>query len=88
MASVELTDGEWQQVLGILAMAPWRDANPLLMKIGEQLRVAQQRAERLAHVPSNSSGEAPSNMSGNSARVMVTPEMKASAIKVLDDLKQ
>lgn len=39
---VDLTDQEWQQVLGILAMAPWRDANPLLMKIGEQLRLHQQ----------------------------------------------
>lgn len=42
MTSIEMTDVEWQQVLGILAMAPWRDANSLLMKIGEQLRAKQQ----------------------------------------------
>lgn len=47
MISVGLTDGEWQQVLGILSMAPWRDANPLLMKIGEQLRLHQQAAQHL-----------------------------------------
>ena len=29
---------EWQRVLGILAQAPWSAANPLIMKIGEQLR--------------------------------------------------
>ena len=38
MAKVELKDDEWQQVLGIISDAPWRIANPLLMKIGEQLR--------------------------------------------------
>jgi hypothetical protein len=38
MPSVELTDQEWQQVMGILSTAPWRDANPLLMKIGAQLQ--------------------------------------------------
>jgi hypothetical protein len=38
MASVELEDQEWQQVMAIIATAPWRDANPLLMKIGNQLR--------------------------------------------------
>lgn len=36
--TVDLTEQEWQQVLGILSTAPWRDANPLLMKIGEQMR--------------------------------------------------
>lgn len=48
MISVELTKGEWDQVLGILAMAPWRDANPLLMKIGEQLRLRQPTAQAVA----------------------------------------
>jgi hypothetical protein len=38
---VDLTDQEWQQVLGILSTASWRDANPLLMKIGNQLRLQQ-----------------------------------------------
>jgi hypothetical protein len=38
MPSVELEDNEWQRVMAIIAMAPWRDANPLLMKIGAQLQ--------------------------------------------------
>jgi hypothetical protein len=38
MAVVELSDQEWQQILQMLSEAPWRLANPLLMKIGEQLR--------------------------------------------------
>lgn len=41
MQRVELTAEEWQQVLGIISEAPWRVANPLLMRIGEQLRVQQ-----------------------------------------------
>lgn len=41
MATVELTEQEWQAVLGMIALAPWREANPLLMKIGDQLRRAQ-----------------------------------------------
>jgi hypothetical protein len=36
--SVALTAQEWTQVMAILSTAPWRDANPLLMKIGEQLQ--------------------------------------------------
>jgi hypothetical protein len=39
MPIVELDDQEWQQVISMIATAPWRDANPLLMKIGSQLRV-------------------------------------------------
>jgi hypothetical protein len=38
MASVDLSDADWQQVMAIIATAPWRDANPLLMKIGAQLQ--------------------------------------------------
>jgi hypothetical protein len=38
MPHVELTEQEWQQVLNLIATAPWRDANPLLMKIGGQLQ--------------------------------------------------
>lgn len=38
MAVVNLTEQEWGAVMAIIATAPWRDANPLLMKIGEQLR--------------------------------------------------
>jgi hypothetical protein len=38
MAMVTLEDQEWQQVLALLSDAPWRVANPLLMKIGQQLQ--------------------------------------------------
>ena len=38
MPSVDLSESEWGQVMNIISTAPWRDANPLLMKIGEQLR--------------------------------------------------
>jgi len=42
MPAVDLDANEWGQVMAILATAPWRDANPLLMKIGNQLRTAPQ----------------------------------------------
>jgi len=42
MPAVVLEDSEWQMVLGILSTAPWRDANPLMMKIGTQLRTQQE----------------------------------------------
>lgn len=38
MPTVHLDDEEWQRVMAVLAQAPWNIANPLLMKIGEQLR--------------------------------------------------
>jgi len=38
MSTVDLTDQEWGQVMNILADAPWKISNPLLMKIGNQLR--------------------------------------------------
>ena len=38
MSSVELTDNEWGQVMSIIGDAPWKTANPLLMKIGQQLQ--------------------------------------------------
>lgn len=38
MTSVELEDGEWQQVIQCLSNAPWNIANPLLMRITSQLR--------------------------------------------------
>lgn len=38
MPSVQLDDEEWQRVLAIVAQAPWNVANPLLLKIGDQLR--------------------------------------------------
>lgn len=44
MIAVRLEMEEWQRVLAILAQAPWAAANPLIMAIGEQLRVAAQAA--------------------------------------------
>jgi hypothetical protein len=38
---VELDEQEWQQVMAILSTGSWRDANPLLMKIGQQLQAQQ-----------------------------------------------
>jgi hypothetical protein len=38
MIEVRLPIEQWQQVLAILAQAPWAQANPLIMGIGEQLR--------------------------------------------------
>jgi hypothetical protein len=42
MSSVDLNDNEWGQLMNILADAPWKVANPLLMKIGDQLRAQVQ----------------------------------------------
>lgn len=42
MSVVDLSDAEWGEVMAIISEAPWRRANPLLMKIGEQLRVQHQ----------------------------------------------
>jgi hypothetical protein len=39
--AVVLDIEEWQQVMALMAEAPWRVANPLLMKVGEQLRMQQ-----------------------------------------------
>src|SRR6516164_4108427 len=46
MPVIELSENKWGQVMSILADAPWKIANPLLMEIGEQLR-----AQRLAATP-------------------------------------
>ena len=54
MPVIELDENEWQMVLGILATAPWNQANPLLMKIGNQLRIQQvSNTRNIAEVPSN-----------------------------------
>lgn len=36
--TVTLELDEWQKIMAVLAQAPWAVANPLLMKIGDQLR--------------------------------------------------
>jgi hypothetical protein len=45
MPPVDLEDAEWRQVLAILAQAPWNVANPLIMKIGQQLQAAQPKPD-------------------------------------------
>jgi hypothetical protein len=47
MQTVTLEEKEWQVVMGLMSLGPWRDANPLLMKIGQQLQ-AQDPANRQA----------------------------------------
>ena len=42
MSVVNLDEQEWNQVIAILTTAPWRDANPLLVKISAQLRQQQE----------------------------------------------
>ena len=51
MSSVQLNDQEWGQLMSILSEAPWKIANPLLMKIGEQLRLAHQAGQELPKPP-------------------------------------
>lgn len=46
--TVYLEKPEWDQILAILGKVPWEVANPLLMKIGGQLRP---QYEHLAAVP-------------------------------------
>jgi len=48
MPDVSMTTEEWNLVLAIIAKAPWETANPLLLKMGEQLR-----AQALAVGPQN-----------------------------------
>jgi hypothetical protein len=38
MIEVKLSIEQWQQVLSILSRAPWAEANPLIMAIGDQAR--------------------------------------------------
>jgi hypothetical protein len=48
MIEVKLPIEQWQQVLSILARAPWAEANSLIMAIGEQARA---RTTELAAAP-------------------------------------
>lgn len=43
---IELAEEEWRQVLAILAQAPWSTANPLIMKIAEQMRAHVEMAAK------------------------------------------
>jgi hypothetical protein len=63
MQTVSLEEQDWTQVMGILSEAPWRIANPLLMKIGGQLRV-QQETRDMSGPPNR-----PARADGNSKEV-------------------
>lgn len=52
MPTVQLDAEEWQKVMAIVASAPWNVANPLLMKIGEQLQ--RQTLGNSKEMPANS----------------------------------
>lgn len=45
MIEVRLDQDEWNRVLAVLSQAPWNVANPLIMRIGEQLRAQAVRPD-------------------------------------------
>jgi hypothetical protein len=45
LIEIKLSLEQWQQVLAILAQAPWATANPLIMTIGQQLQAQAAIAE-------------------------------------------
>jgi hypothetical protein len=56
MPSVELTDQEWQQVITIIGTkCTWAEANPLLMKIGQQL--TRQASIKQTGIPLDANGQ-------------------------------
>jgi hypothetical protein len=46
MIEVRLPLEQWQQTLAILSRAPWAEANPLIMAIGDQLRQGAEMAAK------------------------------------------
>jgi hypothetical protein len=38
LIEIRLSAEQWQQVLTVLAQAPWATANPLIMAIGQQMQ--------------------------------------------------
>jgi len=56
MPSVELTHEKWQWLLNVLAeKLTWKEANPILMEIGQQLQQQQQQTHpQQIRVPTNS----------------------------------
>jgi hypothetical protein len=60
MRTITLDIEEWQRVLGVLAQGQWATVNPLIMKIGEQLRLQEPAP--------------PAPAKGNGAAVEAAPE--------------
>lgn len=46
MVEIKLPIEDWQRVLAHLAQAPWAQVNPLIMAIGDQLRVGAEMAAK------------------------------------------
>lgn len=46
MIEVRLDNEEWQRVLAVLSQGQWAVVNPLIMKIGEQLRAHGEMAAK------------------------------------------
>ena len=63
MATVDLSDNEWGQVMASRGDASWKLANPLLMKIGGQLQAQFQAKQPQAQRPPHNS------VDGNSQEV-------------------
>ena len=55
LLSVQLTQEDWQRVMSAMSHAPWKDVNPLLMSIGDQLQ------KQIAIYKQSNSGEVPIN---------------------------
>jgi hypothetical protein len=51
MSTVRLDTEEWAKVMAIIATASWTVANPLLMKIGDQLQRQQSTNSKEVPVP-------------------------------------
>lgn len=68
MAMVELNDQQWGQVMALLSEAPWKVANPLLMAIGDQLRLQYAQQQPAPPVGMRADGTPPPSMrvDGNS----------------------
>ena len=66
---VDLEQPEWNQLLAILAQAPWNVANPLIMKIGEQLRQQVSAGATVGAGRPNGPLEAPEDLKPSEGRL-------------------
>jgi hypothetical protein len=55
MLRVEMTEQEWIAVMNMIALAPYRDAQPFIAKMSQQL-TAQKETEAVMPPPSNGQG--------------------------------
>jgi len=65
---VDLTDQEWQQVLTLISEAPWKVANPLLMRMGQQLQMQQKGPDDAASDKRIDAGSGNSGAAGTDRR--------------------